>query len=110
VLKAKRLRCLSLALLIPLVAQAELRDPTRPGNLPSNLPAISPNTPEAALTLSAIRISNTARYAIINGMTVSVGQKLDDERRVSQIKPGYVVISDHGQRNKLYLVTPIKKP
>lgn len=94
---------------IPGLTLAELRDPTLPGNLPANH-AMDMPSPETVPSLSAIWISASNRRAIINGVTVSKGQTLADGSQVLQIKPGYVLIRQHGVNNKIYLVPSVKKP
>lgn len=90
-------------------AQAELRDPTLPGNLPPAQFSTLPSG-EAPLILTAIWISDTARYATINGETVRAGQTLADGSRLLKIRPGYVLIRQNGAVKKLYLVPSVKKP
>ena len=97
------------ALLTPLAAIAELRDPTLPGNLPPVQMAVTPNG-ETALNLTAILISSKARRAIINGITVTAGKTLADGSRVLNILPRYVLVRQNGVNKKLYLVPSVKNP
>lgn len=90
------------SLMLPLLGQAEWRDPTRPGNLsPSD---IQVKTSQAPLKLSATWISQTNKRATINGKTVQQGQKLDHNITVLKIAPHYVLINDAGITKKLLLV------
>lgn len=98
-----------LALLMPGITQAELRDPTLPGNLPATQAMDMPNA-EALPSLTAIWISAARRRATINGVTIGNGQTLADGSRLVQIKPGYVLIRQNGVNKKLYLVPSVKKP
>jgi len=86
---------------------AEVRDPTQPGNLPQ-APAAPLLLEETPLTVSEIWISDSSRHAIINGMTVKPGQKLDADTQVLKIQPRVVVIKQHGVSKKLYLVPSVK--
>jgi hypothetical protein len=98
---------ISLTLLGAMPANAEVRDPTQPGNLPPSQ-LITPQNGDMPLTLTAIWISDSTRHATINGVTVKAGQKLDPDSRVINIQPGYVLIKRHGIHSKLYLVPPVK--
>jgi hypothetical protein len=93
--------------LLTFAGNAEVRDPTMPGNLPATTLLESPSG-EMALTVSAIRIGGSSRHAIINGANVKAGQQLDDDIRILKIMPRYVVVKYHGVNKKLYLVPPIK--
>lgn len=93
--------------LLSFAGNAEVRDPTMPGNLPAPSQLESPRG-ELTLVVSAIRIAGSSRYAIINGVTVKPGQQLDDDIRILKIMPRYVVVKYHGSNKKLYLVPPIK--
>ncbi|OQW80011.1 MAG: hypothetical protein BVN35_01165 [Proteobacteria bacterium ST_bin11] len=97
------------ALSMPSLTQAELRDPTLPGNLPTNQATTLPNA-ESLPSLTAIWISPARRRATINGVTIGNGQTLADGSRVVQIKPSFVLIRQNGVNKKLYLVPSVKKP
>jgi len=105
----KRYPILIAALLIAPAVLAELRDPTLPGNLPPAQFAELPSG-EAALNLTGIWISDTARRATINGDTVTAGQTLADGSRLLKIRPHYVLVRQNGVDKKLYLVPSVKKP
>jgi len=93
--------------LLAVTGNAEVRDPTMPGNLPAPTLLEAPRG-ELALTVSAIRTAGSSRHAIINGVTVIPGQQLDDDIRILKIMPRYVVVKYHGVNKKLYLVPTIK--
>lgn len=99
---------MTLALLTPLISNAEIRDPTQPGNLPQHQ-LIDPQSGDTPLILTAIWISNEARRATINGLTLKTGQNLDDGTRILKIHPRYVLVRQHGVNKKLYLVQSVKK-
>lgn len=88
---------------------AGYRDPTLPGNLPPSpiTPAMQQN-PESALELTAIIISDSSRHAIINGVTVRAGQQLNNDTRILNIQPRYVLIRQRNVNKKLYLVPSLK--
>lgn len=88
---------------------AEWRDPTIPGNLPIISQEVKSNG-ETALTLSAILVTETGRYAIINGKTIRAGSFLDSDTRILKIMPNYVLIRQHETTQKLHLVPSVKKP
>ncbi len=96
-------------LFLSAVARAELRDPTKPGNLPAVQQAAGGDTAEAGLHLTAIWISETGRRAVINGNTVRVGQLLPDGSRVLKIRQNDVLIRRNGDLIKVHLVPSVKK-
>lgn len=100
--------CLTIiGLMLPLTVLSDWRDPTTPGNLPAASQAIIPNG-ETALTLSAILMTESGRYATINGKTVKAGAILDNATRLLKIMPNYVLIRQHDTTKKLYLVPLLK--
>jgi hypothetical protein len=105
----KRYPFLIAALLFSAAIQAELRDPTMPGNLPPAQFSALPSG-DAALSLTAIWIFDTTRRATINGETVRAGQTLVDGSRLLKIRPRYVLIRQNGVDKKLTLVPSVKKP
>lgn len=95
--------------LVPLLSWAEPRDPTMPGNLPLLGGTDSELQSPLQLSVTAIRIADDSRIAIINGQTVKPGERINDDIRILKIMPHYVLVNDHGDRKKFYLVPPIKK-
>ena len=82
------------------LANAELPDPTRPANYivetgePVYVEVFSENTKEQiSWTLSAVRISDNDKTAIVNGELVRVGDEIN-QAKVVEIKSQSVVI-DH---------------
>ncbi|QPK64993.1 hypothetical protein IVG45_08670 [Methylomonas sp. LL1] len=95
--------------LISFTSLAQYRDPTQPGNLPAGpAQSVTPANSEAELVLSAILISDSSRRAIINGVSLKAGEKLDDDTRLVRIHPGHVLVRQHGITKKLYLVPSVK--
>lgn len=104
----KRIAILTIGLL-PSLSGAEARDPTMPGNLPP-MTGLTPGfEAPMQLNVTAIRIGDSSRIAIINGSTVKTGEWLNDDIRILKIMPHYVVVNYHGDRKKFYLVSPIRK-
>ena len=89
-------------------AGAELRDPTLPGNPVLGQQAVSSASAETPLTVTEIMISATGRHAIVNGVVVKAGQKLDDTTRIVKIHPRYVLIRRQGVNQKIHLVPSVK--
>lgn len=90
-------------------ANAEYRDPTRPGNLPvSQAASTTQQSADTTLDLTAILISDSSKHAIINGITVKVGQHLNNDTRILNIQPHFVLIRQRGVIKKLYLVPSLK--
>jgi len=104
-----KLFLLLLGLLAAFIARAEWRDPTTPGNLPA-APLLATPGSAAALTLSAILITDNGKRAIVNGVTLKAGEYLDDDTQLLKILPGHVVIRQHDTVKKLTLVPSVKKP
>lgn len=97
------------AMLTPVVAGAEQRDPTLPGNLrPAEIAALPNNA--TPLNLNAILITDAGKRAIINGLSVSTGQTLADGSRIVKINPHYVLVRRNGVYKKLLLVPSVKNP
>ncbi len=96
-------------LVTPITLAAELRDPTLPGNLPSAPVNVIPRG-EMTLNLSAIWVSQQARRAIINGVSVIPGQTLPDGSLVIKIQPSFVLIKQHGAQKRLYLIPSVLNP
>lgn len=89
-------------------ASAELRDPTLPGNPTSGQQTLNSTSAEPPLTVTEIMISATGRHAIVNGVMVKAGQKLDDTTRIVKIHPRYVLIRRQGVNQKIHLVPSVK--
>ncbi len=104
-MKIKNIQIFAFALLPMLViAKAELPDPTRPATYmvkdvePIYVEVFDENTKEkVSWTLSAIRISEKDRTAIVNGKLVRVGDDID-QAKVLEIKPLSVVIDHNDQK------------
>lgn len=82
------------ALALSTVAQAELRDPTRPSY---GLPAGNSTESPSALRVSAVFISGERRIAVINGQRLRVGETIAgatvtaiDKNNVSFVRSGRV--------------------
>lgn len=92
------------------VADAERRDPTQPAHFNRAVetdagPIISP---ASVLNVTEIWISDSQRRAIVNGLTVIAGQRLDDDTQILKILPSVVVVKQRGETKKLYLVPSVK--
>lgn len=99
------LRVLLLCLVTPLAVAAEqaLPDPTRPPTLHSdNLRRLALATPQT-FVVSAIKIGEDGRKAIVNDQLVKEGERLG-EATVVEIAPGTVVIDYLSQRRNVRLL------
>lgn len=94
--------------LLAQMSAAETRDPTMPANLPPTPGSAAGIDTPIQLDLTAIRIADDSRIAIVNGMTVKAGDHFSDDIRILKIMPHYIVVDYHGDRKKLYLVPFIK--
>lgn len=95
---------------------AERRDPTLPGNF--NRPASSEtasgsdseNTAMQILKVTEIWISDTQNRAIVNGLSVTPGQYLNEDTQILNILPRRVIVKQGGETKTLYLVSSVKTP
>lgn len=83
------------------LAQAPLRDPTRP------LSAQAEEEEAETLALHSVLISASRKIAVINGFTVREGKTLPGAEHwvVQKIEPGAVVVADQQQRRRLELAS-----
>ncbi|WP_421867667.1 MSHA biogenesis protein MshK [Motiliproteus sp.] len=94
--------------LLPLTSVQAAVDPTRP---PSSVSAEAGQVlPAQRWKVQSIRIGNGEARAVVNGVSVRVGQRIKGAT-VTSIKPGTVVLRQGGQRVQLRLgaSTTIKK-
>lgn len=101
---------LSLFILWPLIAAAELRDPTRPDYPVSIIKPETQATVPNRLKLSAILITREAAYATINGITGKQGNTVLNSVSILKVLDNAVVIKHQGKVKTLYLLNQTFKP
>jgi hypothetical protein len=96
---------LAISLLCSNASVAQLRDPTQPSNLPSATANVTDSPSEQPLVLSAIWLSATSKRAVINGVTVSVGDSLlQNTVKILGISRNVVIVSQNGRKKILHLL------
>jgi len=82
---------------------ANLPDPTRHKQKQKQKKAVK-NVKQKALTLQSTLISDERRYAVINGQSMAIGERIDGATLL-EITPFKAVLIKHGQRKVLTLTT-----
>ena len=95
------------------VTFAQLHDPTQPGHLdrPSVVETAAGEVvvpSESLLKVTEIWISDTERRAIIDGISVRAGQRIDEDTQVLKIMPRHVIVKRRGETQTLHLVPSVK--
>ncbi|MFK5914178.1 MAG: hypothetical protein QM484_07370 [Woeseiaceae bacterium] len=93
---------------IPLLAYAQLDDPTRPPGYRLILPSGKTAAKEIGFNLSSIRISASKRTAIINDRSVVVGDKVNGASVIG-IYPSDVKLKKYGKLFTVRLLSRISK-
>jgi hypothetical protein len=97
---------LFVSLLLPAAVSAEqLDDPMRPGRIAP--PAQTGNAPTAPRwTLSSTLVADGRQLAVINGQTVSRGQRVGGAEVIA-VGPGYARLRHAGEEIELRLGSPV---
>jgi hypothetical protein len=97
------------ALIVPLISQAEIRDPTKPFS-PIQIEK-SVNEHEDELIVSAIWITPKSRRVTINGISAKPGQIILNGVKIIRIQHNSVTLQQNGVIKSLQLIQrPFIKP
>ena len=93
----------ALLLLMPLLSQAQLNDPMRPAQAPRAATTASADAP--SWRLDSIIVSGDRRLAVINGQSVSEGDRLG-QARIKRIEATRVSLQV-GQQSRVLTLLPV---
>ncbi|MEQ1635764.1 MAG: hypothetical protein ABL903_03670 [Methylococcales bacterium] len=100
----------SIGLMLPLVSQGEMRDPTQPLYPKAAVTAEPGKMIDDTPVLSAVWISPTSKRATLNGVTAKEGQTILNSIKIMCIRQNQVTIKQNNVTKTLQLVQRTTQP